>query len=1266
MYAARPASSLRLLIPMAALALLAALTLLPAPARAQESIAPTLVVATVDGTSLALIYSEALDTGSVPAPSAYSVVVGSATGVAPSSVAVVGAKVKLTLSSAPTSSDTVTVTYTKPGTNPLQDLAGNDAANLSARAVTNNTGAANNQPAFSSDATTRSVAENTAPATDIGSAVTATDSDTADTLTYSLPTNFSFFVVGADGQLRTSANLNHEVTASYLVPVYVSDSKDAAGNTDTAIDDTILVTITVTNVNEAPTIAAGGSTITRQENTSTSTILYTFVASDVDGSITFTWTLEETDAGDFTITRNSSGEGELKFRNTPDYEMPADDGADNSYEIAVKVSDGSLSAVRDVTVTVTDVNEAPTITSGTTSGSRQEDTSATEILSIYTASDPDSDTLVWSLGGDDAGDFTITRNSSGHGELKFRAVPNYETPADADADNVYNVVIQVSDGKDANGNTDTAVDATHNTTLTVTNVDEPGMASFSGALLGGSTLTANLTDIDGSISGETYRWQRADSATGMFSNITPNGTSETYVPVAADVDKYLKVRVSYTDGHGSGKMETSGARGPVGASNSDPTFSAMTATRALPENSGAGVNVIGDTITAMDSNSGDTLTYTLTGTDAGSFEIDSSGQLKTKTGVNHNFDFEATKNSYAVTVNVRDSKDAAGNANNTTDDTIDVTINLRNVNEEPTIAGSTTRSIPENSTTVGTYTATDPDVPTTYTWSVEPADDGGKFEINSSSGELTFENAPNYEMPTDVGNTAMNNTYVVTVKVQDNGSPPKSDTRTVTVTVTNINEAPTIDSGPNDDATVSEDENTATTVIIATYEASDVDTGDNLNWSLDGNDRFDFAITKNAQGHGELKFTSMPNYEMPADDDNDNDYEVTVKVSDGSLNATRDLTVSVQDVNETPVVSGNNSPDFPEIEFDVDRADLTAADYEIGTYTFYDDDGDTVTWEVTGDDAGDFTISASGVLSFDIEPDFENPVDMGFGNTYEIVVQARDNNSLGALTGTFDVTVNVTPVNETPEVTAGGATHSFAEIEYDVLNADLTSADYEVSMYFARDQETETISWSLGGDDGGDFTISSSGVLSFASRPDYETPADTPGTGLTEGDNTYEIIVKARDTASNTRDYPVTVTVTNVNETPEFIAPLLFATIDEIEYDSGIDTDQLKVIDATNANRDYWYAFMVRDEEMEIITWSLSGLDAGDFVITEDADGRGIVRWAIVPDFENPMGSRSGDGNTYVYNVEASDGPTLRSTSTASASTTSTRGRSSRGLPKRR
>ena len=71
------------------------------------------------------------------------------------------------------------------------------------------------------------------------------------------------------------------------------------------------MTINVTNVNEPPTITTGPTTESIAENTPTSTIVATYTASDVDASTTFSWTLQGSDAGDFTITRNSSGNGEL-------------------------------------------------------------------------------------------------------------------------------------------------------------------------------------------------------------------------------------------------------------------------------------------------------------------------------------------------------------------------------------------------------------------------------------------------------------------------------------------------------------------------------------------------------------------------------------------------------------------------------------------------------------------------------------------------------------------------------------------------------------------------------------------------------------------------------------------------------------------------------------------------------------------------------------------------------------------------------------------
>ena len=101
---------------------------------------PGLSTATVEGTSLVLTYSEDLDTGSVPATSAWSVKVDGGAGAAPSSVSVSGKAVTLTLASAVTGGQAVTVSYTVPGSNPVQDESGLAAAALTDRSVTNLTG----------------------------------------------------------------------------------------------------------------------------------------------------------------------------------------------------------------------------------------------------------------------------------------------------------------------------------------------------------------------------------------------------------------------------------------------------------------------------------------------------------------------------------------------------------------------------------------------------------------------------------------------------------------------------------------------------------------------------------------------------------------------------------------------------------------------------------------------------------------------------------------------------------------------------------------------------------------------------------------------------------------------------------------------------------------------------------------------------------------------------------------------------------------------
>ena len=119
--------------------------------------------------------------------------------------------------------------------------------------------------------------------------------------------------------------------------------------------------------------------------------------------------------------------------------------------------------------------------------------------------------------------------------------------------------------------------------------------------------------------------------------------------------------------------------------NAAPVFGADTATREVAENTAANADV-GAVVTATDDD-GDTLTYTLEGTDAESFAIDtSSGRIKTKAALDHE-----TKASYSVTVKAHDGFGGT--------DTIDVTIEVTNVEEQAGKPAAPTVEAPADSVT---------------------------------------------------------------------------------------------------------------------------------------------------------------------------------------------------------------------------------------------------------------------------------------------------------------------------------------------------------------------------------------------------------------------------------------------------------------------------------------------------------------------------------------------------------------------------------------
>ena len=200
-----------------------------------------------------------------------------------------------------------------------------------------------------------------------------------------------------------------------------------------------------------------------------------------------------------------------------------------------------------VTIMVTPVNEAPVISVGGLAVTGQSAIDYAEnrtgMVATYSAAGPDAARATWSLEGDDAGDFRI----SSAGVLTFRTTPNYEAPADAGTDNVYQVTVEANDGTNT---------ATKDVTVMVTNVNEDGMVTLSSQTpVVGIALTASLTDADGEITGMKWQWA-SENTDGTFADIAGAvATSDSYTPADADVGKRLRATASYTDGHGSGKRE---------------------------------------------------------------------------------------------------------------------------------------------------------------------------------------------------------------------------------------------------------------------------------------------------------------------------------------------------------------------------------------------------------------------------------------------------------------------------------------------------------------------------------------------------------------------------------------------------------------------------------------------------------------------------------------------------------------------------------------
>ena len=210
-------------------------------------------------------------------------------------------------------------------------------------------------------------------------------------------------------------------------------------------------------------------------------------------------------------------------------------------------------------------------------------------------------------------------------------------------------------------------------------------------------------------------------------------------------------------------------------------------------------------------------------------------------------------------------------------------------NNAPTLTLDAAISVPEEGTTsVATATASDSDGDT-LTITIIGGADASSFSLDSATGAITFNTVPDFETP---GSAAGTNEYAITVRVSDGRAADETD---VVITVTDVieNNTPTLTL----DAAISVAENGT---AVGTAAASDADAEDTLTFSVSGG--ADAAMFTIGASTGVITFNSAPDYEATGSAAGTNDYAMTVQVSDGTIEVTQNVVVTVTDVAEPPAV----------------------------------------------------------------------------------------------------------------------------------------------------------------------------------------------------------------------------------------------------------------------------------------------------------------------------------------------------------------------------
>ena len=869
----------------------------------------------------------------------------------------------------------------------------------------------------------REVAENTEAGTDIGAPVVAEDDDN-DTLTYTLTDadggtdghSASFAIDWATGQIMTKAALDFEGIPTYEVVVRATDPAGVpqADSSVSANSDEVTVVITVTDVNEAPAVA-GDAPGTFNEDADIATELATYTATDPDADApTPTWSVAGPDGGKFTAV-----DGELKFKAKPDYENPTDANTNNVYEVTVQASDGKLTGMREVKVTVGNEDEDGTVTL-----SKTQPRVGIAVTASLTDPDGSISSLTWQWSNDvgpieDANSATYTPVTGDVGDT-LTAMASYtdgEASGKTAEQGSTNTVAEDTRNKaPAFADEDSETDGVQNDMAT-RKVDENTKA-----VAADDALVDDNEDVTDNVGGVV-----------MATDPDPNDETPTYTLGGDDAAKF-RVRANGQIEVGSGTeldyetkqtyMVTLTAQDSFGETASIDVTIMVTDMDEAPDVSGEetpeyaenGMDPVA-TYTATDPEGTAIASWSLTGTDADAFTIE-GGVLRFAKSPDYEMpsDVQGTgdstaapgDNEYEITVQAMDSTGKTAEK--------EVMVEVTNEEEDGTVTLSARR--PQVGVAF-TASLADPDGDATnaqWQWAKSRSKNGSYTDIDSAEAAT--------HTPTDASGKSDAGYYLrVTVSYTDPEGSGKSammkSEHTVQAT-RDSNAAPEF-AADQDPVMEGEQANAAREVAENTEAGTDIgapvvaedDDNDTLTYTLtdadggtDGHSA-SFAIdwaTGQIMTKAALDFEGIPTYEVVVRATD----PAGVPQADSSVSANSDevtVVITVTDVNEAPAVAGDAPGTFNE------DADIAT---ELATYTATDPDADapTPTWSVAGPDGGKFT-AVDGELKFKAKPDYENPTDANTNNVYEVTVQASD----GKLTGMREVKVTVGNEDEDGTVT---------------------------------------------------------------------------------------------------------------------------------------------------------------------------------------------------------------------------------------------------------